>query len=154
MLKGSQPTKPLVFNRMKRLTVVLVLVLGALIGQAQTTTPSQKVSNALTPQELSSLTPSEIGYFNFVAERGFVFHQMGKDGQEYPLLSTTLKSQFKGSKMTAESFNPLMLTNWSERNTHKFYRVDGTDMVVQIYSDSFATTLYSDYLINQKNHSK
>jgi hypothetical protein len=74
----------------------------------------------------------------------------------YPTLSSALKPEFASkvnpSTITAENFNPYMVSG--SRDQHQFYRIDGTDQVIQIYSDAYATTLFSDYLINKKNQEK
>lgn len=137
---------------MKIKLLALFALLISVVAQAQNSTqPSSKVAAALTTEELAGKSDMDIQYLNFVAEKGFVIHEAGKEGKTYANLSTVLKSQFAStplSTLSAETFNPFMVN--ASRDGHQFYKIDGTDKVVQIYSDSYATNLFSDYLINQR----
>jgi hypothetical protein len=139
--------------KIKLLAIIALFI--SVVTQAQTTQPSSKVASAFTQEELNGKSEMDIRYMNFVADKGFVMHQAGKEGAFYPNLSSVLKVQFGGmpvNTLTTETFNPFMVN--SSRDTHQFFKIDGTDMVVQIYSDSYATTIFSDFLINERNKAR
>jgi hypothetical protein len=139
--------------KIKLLAIIALFI--SVVTQAQTTQPSSKVASAFTQEELNGKSEIDIRYMNFVAEKGFVMHQAGKEGVSYPNISSVLKAQFSNTPvntLSAATFNPFMVN--ASRDIHQFFKIDGTDMVVQIYSDSYATTIFSDFLINERNKAR
>ncbi len=107
---------------------------------------------AHTQEELSGKAEMDIRYMNFVADKGYKIHQGGKEGSAYPMLSSALKTQFTAiplKTLTEGSFNPYMVN--SNRDGHQFFKIDGTNLIVQIYSDAYAKLIFNDFLINERS---
>ena len=134
--------------KIKLLAIIALFI--SVVTQAQTTQPSSKVASAFSQEELNGKSEMDIRYMNFVAEKGFKIHQAGKEGVAYPMLSSALKSQFASTPLntlTEGNFNPYMLN--ANRDKHQFFKIDGTNLIVPVYSDSFAYTLFGDFFINE-----
>ena len=124
---------------MKQLLIAVCLIVAAFTASAQA---SEKVKQAFSAQELAQKSNDEVAFLNFYADKCYVVHESGKTGQTYPLLSTVAPS------FTMDSFNPLMVQG--SRDQHRFFTVDGTNKVVQLYSESYARILFRDFKNNQK----
>ncbi len=138
---------------------ILALILGVFLSYysfAQATSSSNKIANGLTQNEIASLSADELNRIEFFANKGFTVHQNGKENESYPLLSATKKTGLASidySAITQTNFNPLLF-NFPSRESHLFYRIDGTDMVVQIFSDGYCDMRFEQYETNAKNHKK
>jgi len=113
--------------------------------------PSSKMVSAYSKGEIAHLTDAEIDYLNFYAEQGFTVHPEGKVTSDMPLLSSVLLNAdqpINGSTLTTQNFNPL-LYSFQPSAESLFFKVDGTQKVVQVFAKDRTDKLYERFKINR-----
>jgi hypothetical protein len=125
---------------MKQFFILFLLLTVTYMASGQA---SDKVKQAYSSGELAKKSPEEIEFLRFYAEKCYVVHEAGKNDQSYPLLSSAAPG------MTIDAVNPLLIAGSMEK--HRFFTVDGSGQVLQLYSESYARILFRDFKNNQKN---
>ena len=124
---------------------------------AQGITPSAKLSAVYSAAELSQMSAEKKDQLGYFATKCYSIHEKAK-AEGYPLLSSAIDAKFSKQvsykSLTLDNFNPLMLRADLDRTDHLFFVIDGTDKVVQIYSEDYADMRYRDYSTTQRNIKK
>ncbi len=131
-----------------KLTLSLVSIFFSLFAMAQSVEPNDKVKAAFTAEELATFTPERIDYLNFYVENAFTIHAAGKTTEGTPLLSSTANNA-KSITAGADGLNILLYTIQPLEFDSQFYIIDGTEQVLQVFSQSRIDTLYERFKINR-----
>ncbi len=141
---------------MTRKILTVIFTLAVSVSVAQTDAAKAKLEQAIQAAELDALSNDEQLQLSFYATQGFRVHESGKPGENYPSLSSVLKSGSTAPDYAAinqENFNPLLF-NFGERSEHQFFNIDGTDKVVQIYEEGYCMMKYQQNKVTRENAEK
>jgi hypothetical protein len=140
-----------------KLALSVACIFFSIVVSAQGVVPNDKVKAAFPAEELAALTPERIDYLNFYSENAFTIHTTGKNSEGTPLLSTTANN---GKSITAgaEGLNILLYSIQPLDFDSQFFIIDGTEQVLQVFSQTRIDTLYERFKINraklEKNKAK
>lgn len=132
---------------MKNLTLIFLALVASFGTFAQQVTANSKVTAAFSQQELSSKSPQEIEYLNFLSEKLCDISDLGPKAESYPVFNLTDKNG--NSYNPEEAFNPLMFPSLQAQSEYQYFRIAGTTRVILVQSTARLEILYQRYLANK-----
>ncbi len=142
---------------MKILLLTVSLLFASLFLNAQKVAPTSKVTAAYSKTELQKTDSEKIEYLNYYTTDGFRVITP-KSSADFPLLSSVLKKDQQGlivnESLTQDTFNPLLYNIIPDTDKNLFFKIDGTDKAIMIYSQSRIDEGFKRHKINASKLSK
>lgn len=137
--------------KMKKLSLICAISFMAIAGYSQRVQPSSKVVVGLEQSHIQSLSNDELNYWNYYSGNSYVIHSEAKTTEGVPLLSSVLKEGVTLEMVTLsnENFNPLQLEATPHVNESQFFILDGTNKVLQLFSQEIIDKNYRMHQINE-----
>jgi hypothetical protein len=128
---------------------VSLLLLVPFFGKAQES--NAKVKAAFKPSELAKMSSVEIDYLNFLSENLVIISNASdkaKSVSEDQILVRKNGGVASLSEISIDNFNPLLFNLTVLPNNYNHYRIENSDYIVTVMSDSRLKVLYERYKAN------
>lgn len=137
--------------KMKKLSLICAICFMAIAGFSQSVQPSSKVAAGIEQSHIQSFTNEELNYWNYYSSHSYTIHGEAKTTEGVPMLSSVLKEgvALDVETLSNETFNPLQLRVNPLSTESQFFILDGTNKVLQLFSQEIIDRNYSMHKVNE-----
>ena len=141
---------------MKNLIIIASFLLISSVAISQTA--SDKVQEAFSAEKITELqenNPEKLEYWNFYADKVFVFNPNAKSADSFDDIST-LEPKYEdvpvltAENFDAETFNPLLYNIELKDKELQYFKVGNSGSVLMIYSNMRFDVLFERHQINNQ----